>query len=342
MKILIIQTAFLGDVILITPLIKAAKKLFPESVLDVLVIPQTYGVLQHNLYINEILIFDKRKNKILNFLKTLFLLRKRHYDIALLPHSSMTTSFLTFFSHIKTRIGFGRWLSSSLLTHRIPFRKRVHRIEKNLDLLKPFSVEKFDVQTELFPDIYEIESTEHLLSELDPYKKKIALAPGSIWHTKRWLQSYYKKLAQKLVEAGFSIVLVGSPEEKELCERIKPISDTINVAGKTSVLESAAILKNCDLLICNDCGALHLANAMKTDVFAIFGPTIKDFGYYPFRKNDHIFEVELSCRPCGSHGQMKCPLGHHNCMKLIEPEMVFFKIINYLKKSNDFLLINHE
>ncbi|MCD6329989.1 MAG: lipopolysaccharide heptosyltransferase II [Candidatus Cloacimonetes bacterium] len=342
MKILIVHTAFLGDVILITPLIRTVKKLFPNSILDVLVIPQTYEVLQHNPYINEILVFDKRKNKILNFLKTLFLLRKKQYDIALLPHSSMTTSFLIFLSHIKKRIGFKRWLSSLLLTHRIPFRNAIHRIEKNLDLLKPFSAEIFDIQTELFPDAEDFEKAESLLSELDPVKKKIAFAPGSVWYTKRWLETYYKELAQKLIEAGFSIILVGSPEEKELCDKIKPTSDALNFAGNTTVLESAAILKNCDLLICNDCGALHIANAMETDVFAIFGPTVKQIGYFPYRENDFIFETDIPCRPCGSHGRMKCPLEHHNCMKLIKPEKVFLKVINYFEKSIDRLLTKQE
>jgi len=329
MKILIVHTAFLGDVILITPLIKAAKKFFPESIIDVLVISQTYDVLQHNPHIDEILVFDKRKNKIPNFLKTLFLLRKKHYDIALLPHSSMTTSFLIYFSHIKKRVGFRRWLSSSLLTHKIPFRKGVHRIEKNLDLLKPLSAETFNIQTELFPDLNEFKNAEHLLMKLEPDKKRIALAPGSVWNTKRWLESYYKELSQNLVDAGFALVLVGSPEEKSLCERIKPVTNTIIVAGKTSILESAAILKNCDLLICNDCGALHIANAMETDVFAIFGPTIKDFGYYPYRKNDHIFEIELPCRPCGSHGGQKCPKGHHLCMKNLTPDIILKKVLTH-------------
>ena len=247
----------------------------------------------------------------------------------------MTTSFLIFFSHLKTRIGFDRWLSSHLLTHRIPFNEWKLRIEKNLDLLTAFSSNQNEIQTELFPNKDDIENAEKLLSELSPEKKRIAIAPGSIWNTKRWLESYYKILAQKLVDAGFSIVLIGSPEENKLCERIKPNENAINVAGKTTVLESAAILRNCDLLICNDSGALHIANAVKTDVFAFFGPTTKDVGYYPFRKNDHIFEVELSCRPCGSHGGKKCPLVHHNCMKLIKPEKVFLEVINYFKKSKD-------
>lgn len=319
---------------MITPLIRATKKLFPHSKIDVLIIPQMSDILLNNPHINEILIFDKRKNKILNFIKTLSLLRKRNYDIALLPHSSMTTSFLIFFSRIKTRVGFKRWLSSLLLTHRVPFRNKIHRIKKNLDLLSPFSDVKFDIQTELFPDADTYKKADKLLSELDPVKKRIAFAPGSVWHTKRWLETYYRELAQKLIEAGFSIILVGSPEEKELCERIKPGSDAINIAGNTTVLESAAVLKKCDLLVSNDCGALHIANAMKTDVFAIFGPTITPFGYFPFRENDFVFETELPCRPCGSHGGQKCPKGHLLCMKNITPESVYKKVLEHFYARN--------
>ena len=98
------------------------------------------------------------------------------------------------------------------------------------------------------------------------------------------------------------------------------------MAGETTILESAAILQKCDLLVCNDSGSLHLANAMKIDVFAIFGPTVQDIGYFPFRENDYVFETELECRPCGSHGAMECPLMHHLCMKNITPEMVLEKI----------------
>lgn len=330
MKIIIVHTAFLGDVILITPLIRATKKLFLESIIDVLVIPQTQEVLKQNPHINEILVFDKRKHKLFNFIKTLSKLRKQHYDIALLPHSSMTTSFLVYFSHIKKRIGFDRWLSSVLLTDKIPFRKGVHRIEKNLDLLKPFSNEIFDIQTELFPEDCEQKQAEHLLMELNSEKNLIALAPGSVWPTKRWLESYYKELAQNLIESNFSIVLIGSSQEFDLCERIKPQNDALNIAGKTTVLESAAILQKCDLLISNDCGAVHISNAMKTDVFAIFGPTIQDFGYYPYRKDDHVFEVDLPCRPCGSHGGKTCPKGHHNCMKNITPDQILRKVLNHL------------
>ena len=334
-RILVIQTAFIGDVILITPLIKYIKNIFPDYEVDILVIPQTRTILENNPYINKILIFDKRKSKIINFLKIISLLKKRNYEISFLPHSSLTTILLTFFSGIKMRIGFNRWLASKFLTHKVPFKKGLLRIEKNLQLLTPFCNEKLEIQTELYPDAESKNKAGRFLGSIKEGKGIIALAPGSIWQTKCWLESYYKILAEKLVKKDFSIIMIGSPEERELCQRILPPKDAINLAGKTSILESAAILEKCDLLVCNDSGALHLANAMKTDVFAIFGPTVKSIGYYPFRDNDFVFEVDLECRPCGSHGGKECPQGHHNCMKLIKPKIILEKILSRFMKASE-------
>ncbi|MCB0751260.1 MAG: glycosyltransferase family 9 protein, partial [Ignavibacteriae bacterium] len=98
-------------------------------------------------------------------------------------------------------------------------------------------------------------------------------------------------------------------------------------AGKLSLLESVAVVELCDIMICNDSGALHIADAVKTDVISFFGPTVKSIGYFPYRENDKVLEVELDCRPCSSHGTNKCPLEHHNCMKMIEPDFVVQEVI---------------
>jgi len=132
-----------------------------------------------------------------------------------------------------------------------------------------------------------------------------------------------------LFEQKFNLIFIGAIEERKLCEGIIQTSGikAVNLAGKASILESAAVIGKCALMICNDNGAMHIANAMKTDVFAFFGPTVKSFGFFPFQENDEVFEIEMDCRPCRSHGGNKCPLGHHLCMKNIEPEFVFKKVI---------------
>ena len=339
-KILIIHTAFIGDVILLTPLIKAIKKCFPDSQIDVLVVPACKNILENNPNINTILTFDKENRKISSFFKIFGKLRETKYDIAFLAHSSLTTALLTFLGKIPERIGFDRWLARYFLTKKVKFRKNIFRIQKNLDLIRAISNEKFEQQTELFSN----NTIKNKISKLvNPYKNKklIAVAPGSIWFTKRWPEEYYHILCKKLAEQDYFLFLVGSPDENEICEKIKPDKNAIVVAGKLTILESAELIKRCELMICNDSGALHLANAVKTDVSAIFGPTVKGNGYFPFRENDFIFEVDLPCRPCGSHGSKKCPKGHHKCMRLIKPKIILGKILSRFMENYE-IEISHE
>ncbi len=328
-RILLVQTAFIGDVIIITPLIKAVKKLFPLALVDVMVIPQTAEVLENNPNINKIILFDKRKSKIAAFLKTLLQLRKNKYDIAITPHSSITTVLLLKYANIPMRIGFDRWSAAKYLTHKVPHPNKIHKTKKNLSLLSILSNKEFPNQTELFPTEKMLIKADKLLKDVKENSKIIiAIAPGSVWFTKKWKTKYYKILANKLSERNFGIALIGSKDERDICEEVLPKNNGINFAGKLSLLESAAVISKCDLMICNDSGALHIANGVKTDVFAFFGPTVQSIGYYPFRKNDFVFEREMECRPCGSHGGKSCHLKHHDCMEKIYPEEVFKKVID--------------
>ncbi len=325
---MIVQTAFIGDVIIITPLIKAVKELYPSALVDVMVIPQTAGVLDNNPNINEIILFNKRKNKLIAFIKTLRLLRKNKYDIAITPHSSVTTGLLLKYANIKIRIGFDRWSAAKYLTHKVPHPDGIHKTYKNLSLLSVLSEKEFSNQTELFPTQSMVSKADVLLKKLKGNSKKlIAIAPGSIWNTKRWSTEYYQQLAKMLTENNFGIILIGSKDETKICEEVLSSNNGINLAGKLSLLESAAVISKCDLMICNDSGALHIANAVETDVFAFFGPTVQSIGYFPFRENDFVFEREMECRPCGSHGSKECHLQHHNCMKQILPQNVFKRIL---------------
>ena len=328
-KILVVQTAFIGDVILITPLLKAIKKLYPIALLDVMVIPQTSGVLQNNPNINKIILFDKRKNKIISFIKTLLLIKKNKYDIVITPHSSVTTAMLLKHANIKIRIGYDRWSAAKYLTHKVPHPENIHKTIKNLSLLSVLSDKIFSNQTELFPSEEMTKNADNLIARIKNNSKKlIAIAPGSVWFTKKWPTEHYKTLAEKLAENNFGIVLIGSNNEEDICNEVLPNKNAVNLAGKLSLLESAAVISMCDLMICNDSGALHIANAMQTDVFAFFGPTVKSIGYFPFRKEDFVFELEMDCRPCGSHGSNNCPLKHHNCMKNIYPDKVYKTVLN--------------
>ena len=326
-KILIVQTAFLGDVILTTPLIKAIKSVFPNSEIDFLVISGNKKILEGNPNLNNIFIFDKKKHKIKSFFENLRKLRKVRYDLAFLPHSSLTSALLIYFSGSKRRIGFNRRAAKHFLTDRVDFRTDCHRIEKNLDLLKVISNQEYDMQTQLFLSKGNLQEADAFFDKINPKKKSIIITPGSFWETKKWLKEYFVELINKLND--FNVILDGAPFEKEYCDDIIGKTQVENIYNicDYNFMTSVAIMQKCDLALCNDSGAMHMANAVQTDVFAFFGPTsTKNSGYFPFRENDFVFEVDLPCRPCGKHGHKECPLGHHDCMKMITPEMVYSKI----------------
>lgn len=338
-RILIVQTAFIGDVILITPLIRATRMLYPDSTIDVLVVPAAAKLLQNNPWLNQVIAYPKRQNALLSMWQMLRTLRGNRYDLAISPHSSARTHILLALSAIPVRIGFDRGPAPFLLTAKIKHPNNMHKIEKNLALLKLLSPKDFSMQTELFPSAADLAMANSLCQQFGK-KTIIAIAPGSIWATKCWPIESYISLCHKLLALDMALVLIGGDTDRAKCEQIEqaslatnPQAALLNLAGRTSLLESAAVIAKCRIMICNDSGALHIANAMQTRVMAFFGPTVPAIGYYPYREGDIVFQTELDCRPCGSHGSMKCPLGHHNCMNYIFPEQVYQAVLAEIKQN---------
>ncbi len=332
-SIVIVQTAFLGDVILTTPLIRAAQELYPLADIDVVVIPQTAEILQNNPYIRTVYTFDKRGEKATAFLRMVRLLRAQRYDLGLAPHKSMTTAQLLRFAKVKRRIGFAGNAASLLYTDRVPFDKEKPQIRRYLDLLKPLSNRSFSTQTDVFFDAALKSKINRLL---EPYREtiKVAVAPGSVWPTKQWPAEKYVELLRRLERYPLSFLFIGSAEERSYCQKIinqSGVGNAVNLAGSCTLLEAAATVASCELMICNDSGAMHLANAVKTDVFAFFGPTVPSFGFAPFREDDRIFQVDLECRPCSTHGGRTCPKGHFRCMRDIRVTDVVAAVINHLR-----------
>ncbi len=157
----------------------------------------------------------------------------------------------------------------------------------------------------------------------------VALAPGSIWGTKRW--PYYPALAARLGER-IAVVVVGSKDDVGLGEQIvaavRPSGrEAVNACGRLTLRESAALIGRASALVTNDSAPLHLATAMGTPIIALFGPTVTEFGFGPLRAGDVALGVdELQCRPCSPHGPPQCPLGHHRCMRELTVEAVIAAI----------------
>lgn len=325
-RILIINTAFLGDVILTAPLIRETKKCFPNYKIDIMVNPAAQTLLLENPYLEEIIVFDKRKDKIKNLIRLGF--GKRNiYEIILLPHKSFTSSLLAYLMNAPIRVGFNKRagkMSRFLYTKTGEYLQTSER-ERLLELLKPIcNVKEFNSETEMFFSKEEEEKIDKKLQEsgLDE-KSYFTIAPGSVWGTKRWIPEYYAEAAETLTRK-MPAVLIGGKDDSFLAPEIKGDNPRIiDMMGKLSLRESALFIKKAVLHIGGDSAPLHFANAVKTPVVSIWGPTVPRFGFAPYRENDIILEDKsLECRPCNIHGPMECPLKHHNCMRNITPEMV--------------------
>ena len=328
-KILIVQTAFIGDVVLTLPLIQQTASLFPESDVHVLTIPTSVPLVETHRDVRRVWVFKKRTEH--RGVKALWRfarqLKNEQFDLALVPHRSLRSALLVWLADIPRRVGFDKSAGRWLFTDVIPYPTGVHEIERNLQLLRPF----WEWNGErILPNIFFTEqdhdNVQRWLHQMNLQDQEfIALAPGSIWATKRWLPERFARLADQLIARGWPVVLIGGPEDNALAERICSLAQhpIVNAAGEFSVRESALLLKHARLLVSNDSAPMHLAVAVRTPVVAIFGPTVPAFGFYPYGENDRVVEdTQLSCRPCGIHGHQECPLGTHACMQHITVEMV--------------------
>jgi heptosyltransferase-2 len=145
----------------------------------------------------------------------------------------------------------------------------------------------------------------------------IALAPGAAHNTKRWPIEYWQDLARELSAAGYSLVVVGGPEDFATGEVVAAAGAPLaaNAAGRFTLQGTGALLARSRALISGDTGVMHMATGVGTPVVALFGPTVRPFGFYPYSPRALVMERDLACRPCTAHGSAQCPLGHHRCLR---------------------------
>lgn len=341
-RILILQTAFVGDVILTLSLLQTAKKLFPNAALDFLAIPAARNLLETHPDIDQLIIYDKRKRDkgIIPFFRLIRRLRENRYDLALVPHRSIRSAALVWAAGIPLRIGFDRSAGRFLFNRIIPYRRSIHEINRNLHLLDPFGV---DADEKVRPKLFFSDEDEKAVfdwmkrQQLHRAENLVALAPGSVWATKRWLPEYFARLANMLKKAGFQIVLIGGEADAEVAGEIERsiLPPVFNAVGQFTLRQSAFLIRQSRLLVTNDSAPQHLAAAVGTPVATIFGPTVPAFGFYPYGERDRVVEIgELPCRPCSIHGGPKCPIGTFECMKKLTPERVFREVQQTLEERN--------
>lgn len=317
-KILIIQTAFTGDVVLATALIEKLHDFYPDARIDFLVRKGNEGLLKEHPFLNEVLIWNKKENKLRNLFALLKRIRKNKYDKVITLQRFASTGILTGFSNATERIGFDKNPISFLFTKKVAhdFKKNIHEVERNNKLIEDFTDAAFN-KPKLYPSAKD--EADILQYTHEPY---VCMTPASVWFTKQYPEQKWIDLIDHFPKQ-YNIFLLGGNDDKELCERIKSKTSNPKVevfAGKLNFLSSTALMKSAKMNYTNDSAPLHFASATDSPVTAVFCSTIPEFGFYPLSDKSIIVQtlVSLPCKPCTLHGRKECPLGHFKCAETIE------------------------
>ena len=316
-KILVIQTAFIGDVILATALLETLNASYPTGTIDILVRKGNETLFEPHPFINRVHIFDKRK-KYQNLFKLIKTIRRLDYDWIVNLQRYFTTGLITVLSGATRKIGFDKNPLACFYTHRIKHKiDGRHEIDRNHNLIETFTNLKVRK-----PKLYPL-PLESKYSASQPY---ICIAPASVWFTKQWPWTEWVKLIDKLADR-FQIYCLGGDGDLEFCQKIESAIGVERfeiLAGELSLLESAELMRGAIMNYANDSAALHLASAVNAPITAIFCSTVPAFGFRPLSDKSHIIEhlESLACRPCGLHGKKSCPQKHFHCSKIDIEDMV--------------------
>jgi heptosyltransferase-2 len=328
---LVIQTSFLGDTVLTTPLIA---KLAERTQVDVVVTPLSAPLLANNPAIREVIVYDKRgaDRGLGGLVRLAARLRRNRYAAAYHAQGSMRSASLSLLARIGDRVGFATSAGRRFYTICCPYIENEHHAVRLLRLAGD-DVDGTTPRPRLYPGAPERAAVDELLREAGWHNEPlIALAPGSVWATKRW--PYYAALAE---EVGARLVVIGSGADRELASAIVASAGgrAIDATGRLSLLASAELIARSQLLVTNDSAPLHLASAMDTPTVAIFGPTVPEFGFGPLAARSAVLGNDsLACRPCDRHGPQRCPLGHWRCMREITPRQVATAVHELLAPSS--------
>ncbi|MBK0404150.1 glycosyltransferase family 9 protein [Adhaeribacter sp. BT258] len=321
-KILIIQTAFLGDVVLATALLEKLYETFPQAQLDFLLRKGNDSLLQNHPYLNHLYIWDKKQGKFKDLYRLLREIRKEKYDLVINLQRFGATGLLTALSGGRQTVGFDKNPFSRFFSRAVPHSvsNGLHETERNQKLIEHLTGPEA-AKPKLYPSQADFEKV--AVYKTQPY---ICVAPSSIWFTKQYPEEKWVELL-KTVPADLKVYLLGAPSDKELCDRILQTSGRMNaenLCGKLSLLQSAALQQDAVLSYVNDSGPMHLASSTNAPVAAVYCSTVPSFGFGPLSDFSRIVEteVDLPCRPCGLHGYMACPQGHFKCALTIKNEQL--------------------
>ena len=320
-KILVVQTAFIGDVVLATGLLESLHQQDSTADISILVRKGNEALFNNHPFVKEVLVWDKKTNKYQHLFQIIQEIRLRKFDVLINVQRFAATGLITIFSGAKTTIGFDKNPFSLFFSKRIKhiFSKGdidLHEIQRNHQLIAT-EEQPEPARPKLYPSDADNAAVASYTQQ--PY---ICMAPASVWFTKQYPEAQWVKLLQ-LIPKQYQVYLLGAPSDGDTCNRILTAANCSNaksLAGQLNFLQSAALMQTAVMNYVNDSAPMHFASSVNAPVTAIYCSTIPAFGYGPLSDNKHIAEVKqaLDCRPCGIHGRKECPKGHFNCANLID------------------------
>ncbi len=322
-KILVIRLSSLGDILLTTPLLRTLKKKLPNSKIDFLLREQYKEAIVNNPNLNSIIPIARDykqsevKNKIL----------ESRYDLIIDLQNNFRSRKITL-GIISEVVRFHKpWFKKFVL---VKFKKNLFKEIIPIPVRYAQTIPEFSLDNSGLEIFTNFENK----TKLSNNENHIGFCPGSRHKTKMWPEEYYIKLGKLLTEMGKKIILFGGNDDLEVCRKISElIPDSINLANNNELLKTAEEMKKCKTIICNDSGLMHLALAANVPVIAIFGSTIKEFGFAPYKGKNLVLENNLlSCRPFSHIGLEECPKKHFKCMLEITPEQVYHKTLEFIDR----------
>lgn len=332
-KFLVIQTAFIGDVVLATAIVEKLHQHFPDAPIDMLVRKGNESLLQQHPYINKVLIWDKKADKLPNLLRTITNVRNQHYTHVINTHRFASSGLITMLSGAKNRIGFDKNPFSFSYTKTVkhiitnPYQMPVvHETDRNQGLISDI--------TDLHPALPRLYPTAEDFDYIHKYRSSeyVCISPASVWFTKQFPVIKWVELI-KILEQRYTVYILGGKTDKNIANDILQGWSSRNVhdlCGNLSFLQSAALMQGAVMNYTNDSAPLHFASAMNAPVTAVYCSTVPAFGFGPLNSNGMIVEVmeRLPCRPCGLHGRRECPEGHFKCAIDITNEQLLWWTTN--------------
>ena len=325
-RILIVQTSYLGDTILSTPVIAGVHRLHPKAELWMMTTPAAQGIVERDPLLAGVISFDKRKRDagLKGILQMGGRLRRMGFDRAYALQRSYRTALTLLAARIPHRTGFANARLAVFFHSRQIRRAGDHDVLRNLAILAGEAPPAtFDTRLRLYPPEWMAlgDAARDVFGESRPLA---LLAPGSAWATKMWPWQHYRAVAKHFLARGFAVALLGGPGDRRVNRKVASGHPIVDLAGRTTVAEAMALVRQARILVCNDSMALHMASAFRIPCVAIFCATSPSFGFGPWQ-NPRAVVVEkkgLHCKPCARHGGPTCPTGTRACMDGLSPEVV--------------------